>query len=104
MRQIVEVRDVVAYFGKSKAACYKTLQKIRTDLGKKARQPISIKEFADYFGFDKDSIMEIIQSNDKIKKESLLKQDTSETIPQTKKTEEKQAPYQFANKSHLKQP
>ena len=49
MRQIVKAKDIELYFGKSIHTGYKTLKKIRKELGKSNSQPITIQEFDNYF-------------------------------------------------------
>lgn len=101
MRQIVEARDMVMYFGKSKHTCYKILKKIRLDLGKSSSQPITIQEFDDYYKFEKNGIATAIMENDALKKTEKRPENPSRVAQKEEIAVENTShkPYQFS-KNH----
>jgi hypothetical protein len=86
MRQVVEARDVQVYFGKSIHFSYKILKKVRQELKKERHHPITIREFAEFYRCDVESLSLTIQSNDLVKNETKLHPSTAEI---TKKAETK---------------
>lgn len=96
MRQIVEPRDIEKYWGKSRQASYKLMQKIRKDLGKKARQPINVREFAEYHNFNQADIQQFINNMDQKKHELQSHESTTPTsITKTPISKSEYQPYRF---------
>lgn len=67
MRQIVTAKDIQNYFGKKESMSFKMLRQMKNDLGKMRHQPITINEFCTYYAVDRESVMEVIQNDEKKK-------------------------------------
>jgi hypothetical protein len=48
-RQVVRASDIQLFFGKGERMSYKMMQELRKYYGKEKHQPVTIKEFCDYY-------------------------------------------------------
>jgi hypothetical protein len=84
MRQVINVNDIMVFFNKKERQSYKMIAEIKKYYNKKAFQPITIKEFADYYDIPHETIITVMQSND------LVKIEKTEAEKQKKKLKEDQ--------------
>lgn len=78
MRQVITSKDIQIYFGKKPSMSFKILSQIKKDIGKQKHQPITIKEFCEYYGVDKKGIVAVIKKNDKNKLDNISEKVNSE--------------------------
>lgn len=71
MRQVIHVNDIMVYFNKKERQSYKMIAAIKKYYNKQAFQPITIIDFATYYNISQESIIEVMKSNDLLKKEKL---------------------------------
>lgn len=113
MRQVINVKDIIVFFNKKERQSYKMIAEIKKHYNKLPRQPITITEFAKYYKISKETIIEVMQSNDlskaeqiktkKLKldlaKESLLKDEQAKKQRQLEKLEQiEKSPKRFSYK------
>ncbi len=64
MRKIVKTTDVELLFGKKKRQANHLLRKVREACGKAPHQPVTINDFAAYYGLTAAEIEDVIRYND----------------------------------------
>lgn len=70
VRQVVNVQDIMQFFGKQQRQSYKIMADIRTHYNKKKRQPITISEFCKYYQIPtQDFILSIVNHRQLLKKD-----------------------------------
>ncbi|GAA4074072.1 hypothetical protein GCM10022389_19520 [Flavobacterium cheonanense] len=67
MRQVINVNDIMVFFNKKERQSYKMIAEMKKSYNKEAHQPITIKEFADYYNIPQETITTVMQANDLIK-------------------------------------
>ena len=91
-RQILKAIDIEVAFSKSKSASAKMLRTVKEKLNKEKHQPVTIDDFCTYYGLEKQHLIDIIISNDALKKQPKpttkieAEAVASESIPETQTT------------------
>jgi hypothetical protein len=67
MRQVINVNDIMVFFNKKERQSYKMIAEMKKSYNKEAHQPITIKEFADYYNIPQETITAVMQDNDLLK-------------------------------------
>ena len=67
MRQVINVNDIMVFFNKKERQSYKMIAEMKKSYNKEAHQPITIKEFADYYNIPQETITTVMQDNDLLK-------------------------------------
>lgn len=67
MRQAINVNDIMVFFDKKERQSYKMMAAIKMHYNKQSYQPITIKEFAEYYNISEDTILVVMQANDQLK-------------------------------------
>ena len=71
MRQVLHVNDIMVFFNKNERQSYKMIAGIKKHYEKQAFQPVTIKDFVEYYDISQESILEVMQANDLLKTEKL---------------------------------
>jgi hypothetical protein len=61
-------KDVEKLTGKSKAPCIRIIQAVRKHYNIKARFPVNVKQYADFYNIDLDLLLHSINQNHKLPK------------------------------------
>ncbi|GEM_PF-1328929 len=64
MRKIVKTIDVEVLFGKQKRQANNLLRLVRAHYKKQRHQPVTIREFANFYGLSEDEVAETVLFND----------------------------------------
>ena len=67
MRQLINVNDIMVFFNKKERQSYKMIAEMKRSYNKETHQPITIKEFADYYNIPQETITTVMQDNDVLK-------------------------------------
>ena len=71
MRQVLHVNDIMVFFDKKERQSYKMIAAIKKHYNKQAFQPVTIIDFAEYYDINQECIIEVMKSNDQLKKQQL---------------------------------
>jgi hypothetical protein len=66
MRQVIQAKDIQVYFGKKESMSFKMMREMKIHYNKSKYQPISIKDFCDYYKVDEQSVIKTITKIDGI--------------------------------------
>lgn len=66
-RQIVAVKDIMSFWGKKERQSHKILSNAKKALGKSRHQPLTITEFAHYYGIPTEELKQHIAMADALK-------------------------------------
>lgn len=62
IRQVIQARDIQNFFGKGQRMAYKMIAEMKRHFNKKSHQPITIRNFCEYYGIERADIENSIRA------------------------------------------
>ncbi len=83
MRQVITAKDIQIYFGKKPSMSFKMMSQMKNDLGKLKHQPVTIKEFCQYYNVEKEGIETCIKEVETSKQKANMELNDTTTKAET---------------------